>query len=354
MNALKSLDLSKNQRVKELFCANNNFSAEALNQIYASLPKLPKKPENPNLFNGGNNQFSGSKTYIAELKNWYVTDLGNGGGGRPAAFFSNIGSNDETPEYDVTLSVAGLTNSSQLYYDKGDAVDTPISLQDGKAEIKFKSNGILVVSGQVKEIKISGTGIYKGDLKDMPTLQKIDLSNCHVKDLNFAKNSTLKSLILNNNPEMTYLLIGKQPQLNYIDVRNCDFSVKTMNALFESLPALDKVPSKPNILIKGNKAADGAEYAIAKQKNWMFDIPTSVASVSSDEVEIRTVEGNVVVNSTGKALVELYAMDGSMLQKAYMDGSSPIVLSIDHINPIIIAKVTMLENGVTFVQKVQL
>lgn len=353
MNELKNLDLSKNQKLKELFCANNGFSAKALNKIYRDLPKLPKKPENPNLFNGGSNQFSGAKSYIAELKNWYITDSGNGGGGKSAAFFSHIGSNDVMEEYDVTLSVVGLTSSSKLYYDKGDEVDTPIELQGGKAEIKIKSNGILIVSGPAKEIEISGITIYKGDLKGMPTLQKIDLSNSRVRDLKFAENSALKSLILRDNPEMTYLLLGNQPQLNYIDIRNCNFSTETMNTLFKSLPKLKEFPSTPNILIEGNVSADRADYSIAKQKNWRFDIPASTAFESPEEVQIKTFNGNIIISASGKAIVELFAMDGLMLQKAYIDESCPAVLSVAH-NGSFIVRVLMEETGRQLIEKIQL
>ena len=344
MNQLKSLDISNNKKLKELFCANNNFSPEALNKIYKDLPLLSVRPQNANLYVGGNNQFAGAKSYLAELKNWYPTDRGNGGGGRPAAFFSNIGGNNIKPDYEVRIEVEALSPSAALFYDNGTGVDEAIELKEGKAQLSVHSNGNLVVIGNVKTLKVEGLEMYKADLSTMSTLQSLNLSKSNVKDLDLADQSALKQLVVSDCPEMTYLILKSQPQLQYLDVRNCALTASTLNNIFESLPKLKDRPATANLLIQGNQDDGAANYEVAYRKNWNFDIPASVTeAVNAERLTCVVSDGFILVNSKENAYLSVYTADGVLIFAGQAQAMTDVFINVANEGVYIVN--VLMENG---------
>lgn len=313
MNKLTSLDISNNQHLKEVFCANNNLSSQALDEIYKALPKLKTRPQNPNLFVGGTNKFVGAKSYIAELKNWYPTDKGNGGGGNPTAFFSNIGGNNNKEIYEVKIEIEALSETSTISYDCGNGDNIPVQLKNGKASLDITSNGNLIIMGNVKSIKIDGLGIYTADLTSLTTIQNLDLAKSNVRDLQLADGSALKRLVVSDCQNMTYLLLKSQPQLNYLDIRNCSLTASTMNAVFAALPKLSEKSQTPNLLIAGNKDNNEANYTEAYNKNWNFDIPASSEDIMSDHVLFSVYNHGFIVNSDNLSHVNVYNIDGHLV-----------------------------------------
>lgn len=305
MNRLEALDVSPLPRLTELFMANNAFSEQVLQSIYAALPSLAVKPKNPNLFNGGTNRAEQSKTYLATAKNWYPAVEGNAGNGRASILLT-------TPPGPYRISQIGLApDVSRFYIDCGDGVDRVVE-KSSVTDWEVESLGTIVLSGAIESLKLNETPTQAVDLRNAQSLLYLDIREAHLERILLRERLPLKKMILDNN-SLSDMHLPFLPGLSFLSLSSNPLSHTILQQIFMALPQLSTPSQGYNLFYGNTTGVEMADPVEAVKKGWSPSrFPMSIERTDT-ETTIKVFPQGFLISPQEKRQISLYDMNGRMV-----------------------------------------
>ena len=285
-NNLSALDVSKNTVLGELNCSNNNLSAEALNDLFKTLPKRRK-----NVFSGyacldtsGNPGTDLCDVTVAEQKGWRIQKkmtLTVQGSGEVKITIETYG------YYPVTVDWGDNTDiESELYYTGRDNflefshtyndITTATIVITGIDITYLECSGNRIIdinvsnNTQLRSLSCGGNELTSLNTSNNAALTELLCGGNHITSLDTGKNRKLKTITCEGN-ELTYLDVSKNKALTELFCMSNNFSADALNDLFKTLPKRRKNSSdqeERHIDILDNPGTDLCDVTVAEQKEW--------------------------------------------------------------------------------------